>query len=369
MTTERPMGVPPQATPDALVARIFEASLGMFDVIALYLGDRLGLYAALRDGGPATAPELASRAGIDARYAREWLEQQAVTGMLEVDDVAAAPDERRYTLPEPYVDPLLNPDSPYSIAPLARSLVASARVMPQLLEAYRTGGGVEWSDYGADMIEAQGDFNRPWLLNSFGSEILPAFPAVHERLSANPPARVADVACGVGWAAIAIAKAYPGVTVDGFDLDQSSIALARENARRAGVSDRVTFERRDAADPAAVGQYDLAVIIEAAHDLSRPVEVLSAMRRMLRPGGITLVADEKTEDTFTAPAGDSERLFYGFSLLTCLPAAMTARPTAATGTVIRENTMRRYAAEAGFSGIERLDQPELDMLRFYQLTP
>ena len=363
------MSAPPQATSDDLVARIFEASLGMLDVVAIYLGDRLGLYAALRDGGPATAPELASRAGIDARYAREWLEQQAVTGILQVDDVAAAPDERRYTLPEAYVDPLLNPDSAYSITPLARSLVASAKVIPQLLEAYRTGGGVEWSDYGADMIDSQGDFNRPWLVNSFGSEILPAIPAVDERLRANPPARVADVACGVGWAAIAIAKAYPDVTVDGFDLDESSITLARENARGAGVSDRVTFERRDAADPAAGGQYDLAVIIEAIHDLSRPVEVMAAMRRMLRPGGIALVADEKTEDTFTAPAGDVERLYYGFSLVTCLPAAMTERPTAATGTVIREETMRRYAAEAGFTRTDRLDQPELEMLRFYRLTP
>jgi 2-polyprenyl-3-methyl-5-hydroxy-6-metoxy-1,4-benzoquinol methylase len=363
------MSAPPQATPDDLVARIFEASLGMLDVMAVYLGDRLGLYAALREGGPATAHELASRAGIDVRYAREWLEQQSVTGILEVDDVTAAPDERCYTLPEAYVDPLLNPDSPYSITPLARSLVASAKVIPQLLEAYRTGGGVEWSDYGADMIESQGDFNRPWLVNSFGTEILPAIPAVHERLLANPPARVADVACGVGWAAIAIAKAYPDVTVDGFDLDESSITLARENARGAGVSDRVTFEQRDAADPAARGQYDLAVIIEAVHDLSRPVEVLAAMRGMLRPGGIALVADEKTEDTFTAPAGDTERLYYGFSLVTCLPAAMTERPTAATGTVIREETMRRYAAEAGFTSTDRLDQPELDMLRFYRLTP
>jgi 2-polyprenyl-3-methyl-5-hydroxy-6-metoxy-1,4-benzoquinol methylase len=369
MTSEGPMDATSQATPDALVARIFEASLGMFDVMAIYLGDRLGLYAGLRDGGSATAPELASRAGIDPRYAREWLEQQAATGILEVDSAAAAPDERRYALVEAYSDPLLNPDSPYSIAPLTRSLVASAKVMPQLLEAYRTGGGVEWSAYGPDMIEAQGDFNRPWLVNSFGSEILPAIPAVHERLKANPPARIADVACGVGWAAIAMARAYPDVSVDGFDLDESSIALAQENARRTGVSDRVTFAQRDAADPAAIGQYDLAVIIEAVHDVSRPVEVLSAMRRMLLPGGVALVADEKTEDTFNAPAGDVERLFYGFSLFTCLPAAMTERPTAATGTVIREETMRRYAAEAGFTSTERLDQPELEMLRFYRLTP
>jgi 2-polyprenyl-3-methyl-5-hydroxy-6-metoxy-1,4-benzoquinol methylase len=368
MTTET-VAADGAKTPEALVGRLFEATLGMMDVITVYLGDRLGLYRALRDGGAATAAELAKRAGIDERYAREWLEQQAATEILEVDDVAAPSERRRYTLPDAHVEPLLNPDSPYSIAPLARSVVACAKVVPQLMEAFRTGGGVDWSAYGSDMIEAQGDFNRPWLVNSFGGEILPAIPGIHERLSADPPARVADVACGVGWAAISIARAYPNVTVDGFDLDESSIKFARENAERAGVADRVTFAARDAAEPAAAGQYDLAVVIEAIHDLSRPVEVLGAIRRMLRPGGTALIADERTEDQFTAPASEVERMYYGFSVLTCLPAAMTERPTAATGTVMRADTLRGYATEAGFGGFERLDEPALDMLRFYRLTP
>ena len=368
MTTEAaPPG--PERTADALVGRLFEAGLGMLEVLSVYLGDRLGLYRALHDAGPATATELATRAGIDPRYAREWLEQQAAADFLEVDDVAAAPELRRFTLPDAYVEPLLNLDSPYSIAPLGRSIVACAKVLPQLIEAYRSGGGVEWSAYGADMIEAQGDFNRPWLVNSFGTEHLPAIPRIHERLIADPPARVADVACGLGWASIAIARAYTKVRVDGFDLDESSIELATRNARAAGVADRVTFAVRDAADPVAAGQYDVAVIIEAIHDMARPVEVLSAVRAMLRPDGVALIADEKTDDAFGAAAGESERLFYGFSILTCLPAAMTERPTAATGTVMRADTMRRYALEAGFAAVERLDEPELDMLRFYRLTP
>jgi 2-polyprenyl-3-methyl-5-hydroxy-6-metoxy-1,4-benzoquinol methylase len=358
-----------ERTPDALVARLFEASIGMFDVMSVYLGDRLGLYAALRDGGPASAGELATRAGIDERYAREWLEQQAATGILEVDSVEAPADKRRFSLPDEYVEPLLNPDSPHSIAPFGRAVVACVKVMPELIEAFRTGGGVDWSAYGSDMIEAQGDFNRPWLVGSLGSELLPAIPPIHERLIADPPARVADVACGVGWASISIARAYPKVRVDGFDLDPSSVELARENARRAGVDDRVTFDVRDAADPAAAGQYDVAVVIEAIHDLARPVEVLAAIRQMLRPGGTLLVADEKTEDAFAAPASDLERSYYGFSVFTCLPAAMTERPTAATGTVMRADTLREYATEAGFGGFERLDEPALDMLRFYRLTP
>jgi 2-polyprenyl-3-methyl-5-hydroxy-6-metoxy-1,4-benzoquinol methylase len=358
-----------ERTTDALVGRLFEASIGMFEVMSVYLGDRLGLYRALNDGGAATTAELAARAGIDERYAREWLEQQAVADILDVDDAAAPADQRRYRLPEAYAAALLDPDSPASIAPVARSVVACAKVLPQLLDAYRTGGGVDWAEYGPDMIEAQGDFNRPWLRGSFGSEILPAIPAIHDRLTAEPPARVADVACGVGWAAIAIATAYPGVHVDGFDLDPSSIELARANAEQAGVADRVTFALRDAADPAAAGQYDLVVVIEAIHDLNQPVEVLGAIRAMLRPGGSALIADERTEDAFTAPGSETERIYYGFSLFTCLPAAMTSRPTAATGTVMRADTFRGYAGAAGFGGFERLDEPALDMLRFYRLTP
>ncbi|MDQ3128765.1 MAG: class I SAM-dependent methyltransferase [Chloroflexota bacterium] len=359
-------------TAESLVGRVFEASIGMFEVMSVYLGDRLGLYRALHDSGPATAAELAARAGIDERYAREWLEQQAVADLLDVVEPASGPtaaDDRRYGLPSAYAAALLDPDSPMSIAPIARSLVACAKVLPQLLEAYRTGGGVDWADYGPDMIEAQGDFNRPWLVNSFGQEILPAIPAVHDRLAAAGGPRVADVACGVGWASIAIARAYPNVNVDGFDLDPSSIELARANAERAGVADRVTFAVRDAADPAAAGQYDVAVVIEAIHDLSRPIEVLGAIRGMLRHDGVALIADERTEDAFTAPGSEVERIYYGFSLFTCLPAAMTERPTAGTGTVMRADTLRDYADASGFGGFERLDEPALDLLRFYLLTP
>lgn len=367
MTTDAVVADQPR-TADELVGRLFAASLGMLDVLAVYLGDRLGLYRALRDAGPSTAQSLAALSGIDPRYAREWLEQQAATGVLDVADAGAAPDDRVFALPDAYAEPLLNLDSPWSITPLGRSLVACAKVMPHLLEAYRTGGGVDWSAYGPDMIESQGDFNRPWLVNSFGTEMLPAIPPVHDRLVADPPARIADVACGVGWAGISIARAYPGVRVDGFDLDPSSIDLARQNARLAGVDDRVTHAVRDAADPAASGQYDLVVIVEAVHDLSRPVEVLAAVRGMLRPGGTVLIADEKTEDAFTAPSGELERMFYGYSILTCLPTSMMERPTAATGTVMRPSTLEGYATQAGFSGFEQLDQPSSDALRFYRLT-
>jgi 2-polyprenyl-3-methyl-5-hydroxy-6-metoxy-1,4-benzoquinol methylase len=357
-----------RATPDELVGRLFDAGVAMMDLLSVYIGDRLGLYRALAENGPANARELASRASIDPRYAREWLEQQATTGIIEVNDAGLDPESRSYGLPVGYADVLTDPDSLSSMAPLARSIVACTAVLPQLLTAFRTGGGVPWSAYGADMIEAQGDFNRPWLTRSLGTEYLPAIPDIHERLRADPPARVADVACGAGWAAIAIARAYPKVSVEGFDIDEASIDLARKNALAAGVDDRVTFHGRDAAEPPSPGRYDLAVIVEAVHDLARPVEVLAAIRTSLKPEGSAIVIDEKTPEAFAPPGDVLERLFYGYSILCCLPTALTERPSAATGTVMRPDTLRGYAREAGFGHLEVLDLPH-DTMRFYRLRP
>jgi SAM-dependent methyltransferase len=165
---------------------------------------------------------------------------------------------------------------------------------------------------------------------------------VHEKLKAG--ARVADVACGVGWAAVAIARGYPATTVDGFDLDEPAIALARSIAQDARVADRVRFHTRDAADPMLSGQYDLAVIVEAPHDMSRPVDVLASVRRLLAPGGTLIVADERVADAFYAPAGETERLFYGYSVLDCLPGGMVSKPSPETGTVMRRiaDVVRRF---------------------------
>ena len=353
----------------ALVGRLFEAALGAVDIVSVYVGDRLGLYRALAEEGGSTSTELASRAGIHERYAREWLEQQAVTGILEVDEVARSEGERRYSLPPAHAEALINLDSMFSISPLGRAFVSAIQALPQIMEAFRTGEGVPWSDFGPDMIESQGDFNRAWVLALLGTEYLPRVADVHARLQADPPARVADMACGVGWASIAIARAYPGVTVDGFDPDEHSIGIARRLAKEAGLEDRIRFEVRDGATLGAEQPYDLAIAIESIHDLSRPVEVLAGIRRSLAPGGTLIVADEKVAESFTAPGDAVERMMYGFSFLVCLPAGMSEHPSAATGTVMRPDTLRRYAKEAGFRDVQILDQIEHDALRFYRLMP
>jgi hypothetical protein len=211
----------PSERRDAHVERLFEATLGAMDVLAVYLGVRLGLYRALRERGPATAPELAAATGLNERYVREWLEQQATTGILEVDD------ERRYSLPPGHDEALLDETSLNYVAPVGKLVVAVVRPIDAVLAAYRSGDGVPYADYGADLHEGQAEFTRPMFENLLGSEWFPAIPDVHERLQADPPARVADVACGQGFSTIAIARAYPKAVVDGIDLDEASIYAAR----------------------------------------------------------------------------------------------------------------------------------------------
>lgn len=350
---------------DALAERLLNAGLGMMDMLSMYLGDRLGFYRALAAHGPATPAELAGRTGWHERYVREWLEQQAVTGILETTRQGEA---RRYSLPNGHEDVLLNRDSLNYMAPLALMLTACAKATPGLLDAYRKGGGLPWDEYGNDMREGQGEINRPAFLHLLPNEWLPAIPGVHARLQGEPPARIADIACGVGWSSIGMALGYPRVHVDGLDLDGPAIETAQRNAEEAGVADRVTFAARDAGDPQLRGTYDLVTIFEALHDMSQPVAILRAARGLLSGGGSVLVADERVAEEFTARGDEVERLMYGWSILACLANGMADTPSVGTGTVMRASTLRAYAEEAGLPNIEVLPIEHL-FFRFYRLRP
>lgn len=337
----------------------------MLDVHMVYLGERLGFYRELAKV-PVTAAELATRTGTHERYVHEWLEQQAVSGVLEVDDVGAAAGTRRFELPAGHDEVLVERDSPSYCSAFARMMVGMVRPLPRVLDAFRAGGGVPYADFDADFCDGQGEMNRVQFVNLLGSEWLPSIPEVHARLDADPPARVADVACGTGRSSIAIAEAYPRAKVDGIDLDRYSIDLARRNAAGAGLDGRVRFEVRDASDPGLAGRYDLVTVFEAVHDMSHPVDALTGMRGLLAEDGSVLVADERVAERFVAPGDDVERLMYGFSVLHCLPTAMAEEGSAATGTALRPDKLREYARAAGFETVDVLPI-ENEFWRFYRL--
>jgi 2-polyprenyl-3-methyl-5-hydroxy-6-metoxy-1,4-benzoquinol methylase len=350
---------------DALVERLFSATIDALELHAVYLGTELGLYAALADHGPLTAPELARTAGIAPRYAREWLEQQAVAGVLDVDDPhgTLGADERRFSIDDEHARVLTQPDDPAHVAPFAHLLAGIGQALPLVVQAYRTGEGVPYEQYGRDFRHGQGHINRPAFTHALPAEWLEAMPDVVERLNAGG-ARVADVGCGQGWSTIAVAGAYPAADVVGIDLDEPSIAEARAHAAAAGVD--ASFVVTDAARLAEHGRFDLVLVLEALHDLARPAEFLAATRAALAPGGVLLVVDEKVADRFTAPGDEAERMMYGWSVLHCLPTQLVEEPSAALGTVMRADSVRALAADAGFASCEELPV-DGDLFRLYRL--
>ena len=344
--------------------RLFAAVLGTQLVQAAYLGDRLGYYRALATGSY-TSAELAARTATAERYTREWLEHQAVAGVLTVDNPDAATGERRFRLPAGAAEVLTDVLSPNHVLPLARMAAGFGKHLDALVTAYRSGGGVPWAQFGVDARESQAAANRPLFLGAVPREYLPSIPAIRALLERG--GRVADVGCGYGWSAIGIALAHPGVTVDGFDVDGPSVEAARQNAVEAGVADRVRFHHADAGTPGDEGRYDLVTAFECVHDMPHPAGVLAAMRRMAAPGGVVLVMDERVAETFTAPGDEVEQMMYGWSITCCLPDGLAHAGSVGTGTVMRPDTLRTYAREAGFADVEVLPIDDV-FFRFYRLV-
>lgn len=353
---------------EEFIEGLLDAVAGTFTVFSVYLGDQLGYYEALADAESLTPGELAARTDTAERYAREWLEQQTVAGVVAVEDETAPASERRFTLPVGHVVPLTDEDSLEFVAPLAQLVAGAVAPLHDVLDAYRTGAGVPYDAYGRDLREGQARINRSSFLQLLGTEWVPAIDDVHERLSSEEPARVADVGCGAAYSSIGLARHYPDVEVDGFDLDEASVELARANVSEAGLADRIRIHHRDASDPDLEGTYDLVMAFECVHDMSDPVGALTTMRRLAGDDGVVLVVDERVGDAFTADGNDVEWMMYGWSILHCLPVGLAEQPSTATGTVMRTHTLRTYAEQAGFDDLEVLPIENF-FFRFYRLDP
>jgi 2-polyprenyl-3-methyl-5-hydroxy-6-metoxy-1,4-benzoquinol methylase len=352
------------AAEEALTSRLLQSTVQALELFGVYLGKELGLYEAFEGDRSLTPVELAERTGIAVRYAREWLEQQAVAGFLVAEQTAAAPDERRYRLPAEHVNVLVTEDHPSHLAPLAQMVAGIGGALGHVLAAYRSGAGVAYPLFGEAFRKGQAGINRPAFTSDLVERWIPAAPDIHQRLTSST-LRVADVGCGAGWSTIAVARAFPRAEVIGLDADEASVADARRHAAAQGVSAR--FEVCDAA---AIGRYepfDLVLVLEALHDMSHPADALRAMRQALKPGGAVLVADEKVAERFHAPGDEIERLMYGWSIVHCLPVAMSESPADAIGTVIRSDTVRALARTAGFERVDVLPV-NAGFFRIYRLS-
>ena len=367
-TDEASQPAPDQAPSAAeqVCYRVFTSGLGTAELINVYLGEVLGLYRALSEGGPRTSSQLAEQMHLDERYLREWLQGQAVAGYLTAD--GSDPARAQWALADGVTEALVDETSPFYSGALAATAPVVGQVAPQLVEAFRTGRGVPYSAYGSEAVAVQAGLNRPSYVNFLAAEWIPAIPGVEQRLRDDTrPARVADLGCGVGWSAIELAKAFPAIRVDGYDNDEASIARARRNAAEHGVADRVDFEVHDIARPLEKSGYDLVSFFECVHDLPHPADALRTARQAIAADGTVLVMDERTAEEFIAPGDEVERFFAAFSPLWCLPQGRVEPDSEAPGTLMRPSMLRDFAQQAGYADVEVLPIQNT-FWRFYRLN-
>jgi len=320
----------------------------------VHLGDRLGLYRALAQDGPATSAELAGRTGTFERYVREWLGNQAASGYLLYE-----PASERYTLPPEHAAVLADEQSPAFMIGGFDSAAAVFQVLGRLEEAFRTGEGVGWHEHDHRLFCGTERFFGPAYRSHLLATWIPALEGVESKLERG--GRVADVGCGHGLSSILIAGRYPAAEVTGFDVHDGSIEMARDRARGAGLQDRVRFERATAQEFRG-GPYDLVAVCDALHDMGDPEGAARNVRSQLAPGGTLMVvepmAGNRVEDNLN-PVG---RAYYGFSTLVCTPGSLAQEGRCGLGAQAGEARLREVLARAGFRQVRLAAETPFNMV-------
>jgi SAM-dependent methyltransferase len=304
------------------------------------IGDKLGLYTALAEGGPATPGELAQRTGTVERYVRPWLINQAAGGYLDYDATTG-----RYHLPPEHAAAL------GAVAGAYHLFTAAMKAEPRISAAFKTGQGMLWSEHDPALFAGTERFFRPGYEQNLVQSWIPALDGVAAKLQAG--ATVADVGCGHGASTLILAQAYPRSRFVGFDNHEASILRARQAAADAGMADRVTFEVAGAdAYPAPLSGYDLVAFFDCLHDMGDPVGAIRHAASTLTEDGTVLLvepmAGELVEDNLN-PVG---RVYAGASVLICTPHAV-AEGGAALGTIATEAALREVVTAGGLSRFRR----------------
>lgn len=311
----------------------------------VYIGDRLGLFKTLAASGPVTTEQLAAKTGLQERYLREWAAAMAASGFIEYDPVSTT-----FTLPAAGAAVLADEDSPVFVGGMAQMIPDHYTVIPEILTAFRQGGGVPYTSYTKDTFEGTERLFRPGYINALVQQWIPAI-GMTDALTRG--ARVADVGCGRGQAICTMAKAFPKSTFVGFDNHAPGIAAAKENARAQGVSANTSWEARASTDLPQTAEFDLVCTLDALHDMVDPHAAGRSIYGALKPGGSWFIVEPNMSDKLEENINPVGRLFYSVSLLQCMTVSL-AHGGAGYGAGMGPANAERVAREAGFKTFEVL---------------
>jgi 2-polyprenyl-3-methyl-5-hydroxy-6-metoxy-1,4-benzoquinol methylase len=327
---------------------------GAMSVPTVRLGVRLGLFEAL-ERGPATAAELAERAGgLHERYVREWALAQSANGYVDYD---AAAD--RFSLSPEQAMVFTAKNSPVYLPGAFELVAAMIEAESKVEECFRRGTGVRWGDHAGCLFCATGAFFRPGYVNNIVQNWLPALDGVEAKLRAG--ARVADVGCGVGFSTLLIAEAYPDSSFVGYDFHEPSIAEARRHAESHGLADRVRFEAVSAKD-IVEGGYDLVTMYDCLHDMGDPRGCAAHMRRIVADGGTWMIVEPIAGDAPVENMNPVGRLYYNASTMICVPTSLDQEVGEGLGAQAGEARLGAVIRDGGFTSVRRATEGPFNMV-------
>ncbi len=340
---------------NALVGKMLGDLGGAYSVPTARIGYRLGLFDALH-AGPATAAELAARAGnLAERYVREWAMAQACNGYIDHDAATG-----RFSLSPEQAMIFAIKDSPVYLAGAFDLAAAMIEVAPKVEHGFRTGEGVAWGDTGGCLFCAVGAFFRPGYVNAIVQAWLPALDGVVPKLEAG--ASVADIGCGVGFSTLLMARAFPNSRFIGYDFHGPSIEQANEHAREHGLGDRVRFETMTA-KAIAERNFDLVTVFDCLHDMGDPTGCAAHVRDILAPGGTWMIVEPIAADAPADNIGNPvSRLYYNASTMICVPTSLAQEVGTALGAQAGQARLTEVLNSAGFGHVRRAAEGPFNMI-------
>jgi len=306
------------------------------------LGHKLGLYRAMAESGPINSDELARRTATNERSVREWLNGQVAGGYVRFDT-----NTNQYLLPPEHVFVLANPDSPAFLTPAFDVAASLWHDEEKILSAFRSGKGVGWHEHDCRLFTATEAFFRNGYRAHLIQTWIPSLNGVTEKLADG--GLVADIGCGHGASVILMAQAFPKSKFVGIDYHQSSIAVARERAKQAGVVDQVRF---DVATPRALAsgkeKFDLVCFMDSLHDMGDPLEAVWASREAMAPQGALMLVEPFAKDRSEENVGPVARMYYSASAGLCTQNALSQGGRYSLGAQAGATQLLAILKDAGF---------------------
>lgn len=357
----------PETDPSSAHDAVWASIGGALQASQMYIGDRLQLYATLREacmkpGSSVTASELADKTGYHVRWLAEWLAQQASMGILvllppqpleQKNNRSEGEEILRYRIPHATAQVLSNPDSPeYDISMIScvPSLVHRAKTM--LPEAFSTGIGRPYDE--PEVANGIDRHHRVEIRDILLPTIIPSIQsgALHQQLDQG--CRVADLGCGAGNLVLALARQYPKSRVDGYEISEQALSIGATELAKSKLTNAFLVDAN--IDPLGnhKDDYEVLVTFDVLHDAPNPQELIRQARAALKSGGVWILGDiagkSSVRENITRNVAAGTQL--AFSTCLCMACSLSSEGGAGLGTLgFSIPVAEKMLLEGGFNSV------------------